>query len=91
MLVDFPAYNKKLTPRMAAIGLFYERHSSELSENSRDELYQKVKCETSRSRGDIVGILLSKTSLINRLRALSACNSFFYNLRKKLYGLLSGW
>jgi len=91
MLVDFPTYNKKLTPRMAAIGLFYERHSSELSKNSRDELYQKVKCETSRSQGDIVGILLSKTSLINRLRALSACNSFFYSLRKKLYGLLSGW
>lgn len=91
MLVDFPTYNKKLTPRMAAIGLFYERHSQELSSDSRDGLYQKVKCETSRAKGDVLGILLSKTSLINRLRALSASNSFFYNLRKRLYGLLSGW
>ncbi|MGH8384647.1 MAG: glycosyltransferase family 2 protein [Pyrinomonadaceae bacterium] len=91
MLVDFPTYNRKLTPRMAAIGLFYDRHSSELSNESRDELYQKARCESSRSKGDMLGILLSRTSLVNRLRALSACNSFFYNLRKKLYGLLSGW
>ncbi|WP_201189590.1 glycosyltransferase family 2 protein [Pseudomonas fluorescens] len=91
MLVDFPTYNKKLTPRMAAIGLFFDRHASELSEASKNDLYQKVRCEASRVEGDILGILFSKTSLINRLRALSACNSFFYNLRKKLYGLLSGW
>lgn len=91
MQVDFAAYNKKLTPRMAAIRIFYDRYGSELSSVAREALYQKVRCEECRAAGNIVGILTTKTDLVSRLRALSACNSFFYTVRKRLYGLLSGW
>lgn len=91
MQVDFATYNKKLTPRMAAIRIFYDRYGSELSPSAREALYQKVRCEEFRAAGNVVGILTTKADLISRLRALSACNGFFYTVRKRLYGLLSGW
>lgn len=91
MQVDFATYNKKLTPRMAAIRIFYDRYGNELSPVAREKLYQKVRCEDFRSKGDIVGILTTKTDLVSRLRALSFSNSFFYSIRKRWYGLLSGW
>ncbi|UVL68165.1 glycosyltransferase family 2 protein [Pseudomonas sp. B21-031] len=91
MQVDFSTYNKKLTPRMAAIRIFYDRYGDELSPSSKGKLYQKVRCEEFRAKGDIIGILTTQTDLVSRLRALSASNSFFYTVRKRLYGLLSGW
>lgn len=91
MLVDFDTYNNKLTPRMAAIRIFYDRHGDQLSPASKNKLYQKVICEERRAKGDVLGVMTAKIDLISRLRALSACNRFFYNLRRRLYGLLSGW
>lgn len=91
MQSDFAEYNKKLTPRMAAIELFYRTHGRDLSDKSRLALEQKVRCEELRKKGDVLGILRCGESFVNRLRAISAANSFFYTLRKQLYGLLSGW
>jgi len=91
MQVDFAEYNKKLTPRMAAIALFYKAHGRDLSEASRQSLESKARCEELRKKGDVIGILFCDVSFVNRLRAISAANGFFYTLRKKMYGLLSGW
>ncbi|MBT2342225.1 MULTISPECIES: glycosyltransferase family 2 protein [Pseudomonas] len=91
MLGDYESYNKKLIPRMAAIRMFYDMYGSELLPNAKEKLYQKVLCEEYRVKGDILGIMTAKTGFVNRLRALSTSNSFFYSLRKRLYGLLSGW
>lgn len=91
MQVDFAEYNRKLTPRMAAIALFYSAHGHDLSEASRLSLTRKVKCEELRKEGNVVGLLLCDVSFVNRLRAISAANGFFYTVRKMMYGLLSGW
>jgi len=91
MQVGFVEYNNKLTPRMAAIDLFYKAYGRDLSEVSRQSLERKVRCEELRKKGDVLGLLFCDVSFVNRLRAISAANSFFYTLRKKMYGLLSGW
>jgi len=91
MLGDYESYNKKLTPRMSAIRMFYDMHGSKLSARAKEKLYQNVLCEECRVKGDVVGIMTTKTDFVNRLRALSTANGFFYGLRKRLYGLLSGW
>lgn len=91
MLVGFDVYNNKLKPRMQAIPLFYEKHGAELSEESRRWLRGKIECEKSRAQGNIGGIFVSQVGLVEKLRALSTSNRFFYGLRKQLFGLLSGW
>ena len=41
--------------------------------------------------GDLRHILRSRVSSIEKLRALSVSNRPLYAVRRKLYGLLSGW
>ncbi|MCP1998271.1 glycosyltransferase involved in cell wall biosynthesis [Nitrobacter winogradskyi] len=91
MLVPFREYNDKITKRMKAYPLFMDRHGSELSAESRCRLAAKVMCERARAAGDMVGVLKSKAVLVDRLRALSSTNTAMYEVRRKLYGLLSGW
>jgi glycosyltransferase involved in cell wall biosynthesis len=91
MFVPFDEYNKRITARMRAIALFHERHATELTASNRSRLSARVDCERKREDGDIVGILLSRVDLVEKLRALSIANAFFYGIRKQLFGLLSGW
>ncbi len=91
MLVPFSSYNDKITRRMKALPLFMDRHGSELSPESLRRLAAKVMCERARAAGDMVGVLKSEAALVDRLRALSSTNAAMYQIRRKLYGLLSGW
>lgn len=91
MLVSFDEYNRKLKPRMSAIPMFYEQYGTKLTEQSKQWLRGKVECEKSREAGSIYGVMTSKVGFVERLRALSTVNRFFYGLRKRLFGLLSGW
>lgn len=91
MMASFDEYNRKITVRFRAYSMFLERHGSELSPESRALLSAKAQCESARVRGDIVGVLRSPAGLVDRLRALSITNAFFFGIRKRLYGLLSGW
>lgn len=90
MQVPFAQYNEKLTPRMKAFRLLFDKNESSLPDTHKKALRARVKCEDARARGSVLGVLLSGTSLVEKLRALSATNSFFYELRRKLFKLLSG-
>ena len=91
MMAGFEEYNRKITVRFQAYGMFLERHGHELSAESRALLSAKAQCEAARVRADVLGVLRSPAGWVDRLRALSITNSFFYGVRQRLYGLLSGW
>lgn len=91
MLVSFHEFDAKLTPRMTAYALFMDMHSGELTDESRRKLAAKVRCEEARKRGSLVGIVGSGATLVEKLRAASLSSSTIYEIRRRLYGLLSGW
>jgi len=91
MLSDFDDYNKRITSRIRAVPLFYEQYGSELTEEGRQRLRAKIECEQNRIQGNIIRILSSKVGFVDKLRSLSIANRFFYGVRRKLYGILSGW
>jgi len=90
MQVPFAKYNEKLTPRMQAFRLLLEKYEPILPATNKQALKARVQCEVARARGSIFGVMTSGTSLVEKLRALSATTSFFYELRRKLFKLLSG-
>ena len=91
MLVSFEDFNKKITPRMEALRLFYYQYESILTEKNKHLLMEKIKCENYRREGNFIAIVLSKSHLIDKLRSISISNNFFYSVRKRFYSLLSGW
>ena len=76
---------------MSALGIFYDRYGSVISDENNRKLLARVNCEAARKSGSITGILKSKATLLERLRALSMANSFFYVLRSSGFKLFSGW
>lgn len=91
LLVCFEDFNKKITPRMEALRLFYNQYENVLTEKNKESLIEKIKCEDYRRKGDFIAIILSKDHIIGKLRSISIANSFFYNIRKRFYSLFSGW
>ena len=91
MMSGFDEYNRKISIRLRAYALFLAQHRAVLSASSLSELQARVDCEERRLRGDVMGVLTSKVGLVDRLRALSITNATLYGVRKRLYGLLSGW
>lgn len=91
MMADFAEYNRKISIRLRAYALFLAQHREALSEESRAELQARVDCEEQRLRGSVWGVLSSRVGLVDRLRALSITNAGLYGIRRRLYGLLSGW
>lgn len=91
MQLDFHSYNEKYTQRMKAISLFFDRHGAELEASKRRELARRVACEEARASGSVVGVMFSKARFVERLRALSTTNRFMYDMRRRLFGLLSGF
>jgi glycosyltransferase involved in cell wall biosynthesis len=91
MMVGFRDYNKKLTPRMAAYAMFLAKHGSELAPESRAALEGKVKLESARKSGDLIGIARSGATIKNKLRAAALSTPVLYEIRRRLYRLMSGW
>jgi glycosyltransferase involved in cell wall biosynthesis len=87
---SFSEYNSKLTPRLKAFQILYDRDKDLLPLKNKRRLKGRVDCESARVRGSIVGVLLSNTGIVEKLRAISAINSFFYNLRKRMFKIFSG-
>ena len=90
MLVPYAEFNRRITPRMRAYRLFLEVQGAELSEESCQRLQAKVACEEGRKSGSLVRILRSGASPVEKLRAISLSSSPMYEIRRRLYGLLSG-
>jgi glycosyltransferase involved in cell wall biosynthesis len=91
MRVGFADYNKRITPRMRAFNLFFEKYGSELGRKSKRQLQNKINLENWRLSGNIARIILSPVGLVEKLRALSITNKFMYEIRRQLYGIFSGW
>jgi hypothetical protein len=91
MLSPFDEYNRKITVRLRAIPLFYEQFKAELGDGARRELLGRIRCESARQEGNILGILGSPVGLVEKLRSLSIANRRLYAVRQRFYGLLSGW
>lgn len=91
MSSDFEEFNKKITIRMGALGLFLEQYGNILTLDSRNNLIARVRCESARRQGRFFHILMSGANFLDKLRAISTVNSFFYFLRKGAYRFFSGW
>lgn len=91
MQLTFPEYNKRLTPRMSAFEKFYTEHRDDLDSRGIEFLKSRIECENARSSGSVLKVLTCSAPLVDRLRALSATNSFFYELRRRFFKLLSGF
>lgn len=91
MMVSFSDYNNKISIRMKALRLFYEKYSDIMDFEQKRILAGKVVCEDNRIKGSMIGVIRSPVALVDKLRALSITNAFMYEIRRRLYGLLSGW
>lgn len=90
-MLTYEEFDRRLSPRMAAAARFLEMYGDRLSEERRSALQARVDCENARRRGDLIGVLISRVGIVDRLRAASLSNATLYKIRAKLYGLLSGW
>lgn len=90
MTEPFTVYSRKIADRKNALLLFLKKFESVLDESERESIEAKIHCERMRVKGSITGVLTSKVSLVDRLRALSITNRFMYAVRRSLYSLLSG-
>lgn len=91
LLSDFEEFNRKITLRKKVLNIFYEKYENALSAKDKKLILAKIQCEEYRQKGDFLKILFSRDEFIDRLRAISTSNSFFYNIRKRYYSLFSGW
>lgn len=91
MLGPFSEFNPKYTARMAAAEQFLKERGGELAPESRRRLKARVRCERARKAGSVAGILMSGADPLTQARAMALSSPFFYEIRKRLYGLLSGW
>jgi glycosyltransferase involved in cell wall biosynthesis len=91
MLVPYADFNNRITRRMRAYSLFLSTYGAEIAEESRKRLEAKVECEEGRKSGNALRILRSGASTVEKLRALSLSSRPMYEVRRRLYGLLSGW
>ena len=91
MMVPFSVYNEKITSRMKALELFYERFKDKLSVDQTEILLAKIECEKCRVRGDVLGVMKSGAGFVHRLRMLSTTNETLFFIRKFFYGFFSGW
>ncbi len=91
MTVSFEEFNRKISVRMGALRLFMQKFGSQLDSAQKETLQRKITIEDARRQGDWLGVLSAGGSVVDRLRALSVTNATMYSIRRRLYGLLSGW
>ncbi|MBD1580939.1 glycosyltransferase family 2 protein [Pseudoalteromonas sp. S16_S37] len=89
--MDFDTYNEKFSSRYKAHELFYDSRFDEMSVSARTELKKRVECESFRLNKQFFRILFSQVTLVEKLRAVSNYNNFFYTLRSRFFLLFSGW
>jgi glycosyltransferase involved in cell wall biosynthesis len=84
-------FKQRMESRWHAHEIFYGKFADILSPNARLCLERQIRCNHAYARGSLWGVMFSGASLKDRLRALGTINPLFYGLRKRFYGLLSGW
>ncbi|MDO9384671.1 MAG: glycosyltransferase [Hyphomicrobiaceae bacterium] len=86
----FDEFNRKLTRRMEVLTVFQRQFELELASDQKRLISAKIDLEANRAKGDIIGILMAKVPIKDRLRALAYANRAFYEFRRKLNKFLSG-
>jgi glycosyltransferase involved in cell wall biosynthesis len=84
-------FKQRMESRWIAYELFLEKFGSRMESEGLRQLSRRIACNQAYARGSILGVLFSGAGLKDRLRALASINSFFFGLRRRFYGLLSGW
>jgi glycosyltransferase involved in cell wall biosynthesis len=87
---DFATFNTRYTQRMRALSLFRQHHAG-LSPSIKRELDGLIECEFARANGKAIGVLMSRTSWLPKLRALAYTNAVMYGVRSRFYSFLLGW
>lgn len=85
------AFKQRMENRWRAYELFDAKFASSMRPEDRRRLKGLIACSDAYRRGSIWGVVVSGAGLKDRLRALATINPFFYGLRRRFYGLLSGW
>lgn len=91
MTLGFKKYKDRLLSRWRAYDLFMERYDNLLSADSKEIVASHIKCNDYYERGNFMGIFISKIDFVQKLRMLSTINLLFFTLRRRFYGLFSGW
>jgi glycosyltransferase involved in cell wall biosynthesis len=91
MSSSYKEFNAKISLRMTALSIFSQRFGHLLDPAKRRHLNSRIECEDARVKNSIILIMLSKVGLLDKLRALSTANRFFYAVRVSAFKALSGW
>lgn len=91
LLLPFDEFDRLATPRRAAPALFLERHGASLSSEKRRAVAGMAACEEARKARSLVGIFTSGAGMVEKMRSAAFASPFLYNIRRRFYGLLSGW
>lgn len=89
--VPFEEFNRRYTTRMKAIPTFLSMYATQMSESNLRVVTALARCELARASGSMIGVLTSGAPPVPTLRALAHTNQVMYELRRRLYALLSGW
>jgi glycosyltransferase involved in cell wall biosynthesis len=84
-------FKQRMETRWRAHEIFHETFSKVMLPDGRQRLERRIKCNQAYARGSILGVIFSGAHLKDRLAALGTINPFFFSLRRRFYGLLSGW
>lgn len=84
-------YKQRMESRWKAHDFFDARFAGMMCPEARRRLALRRVCNHAYARGSIVGVLFSGAGLKDRLRALGTINAFFYGVRRRFYGLFTGW
>ena len=88
--MPFAEFNAKLSKRLAVVSIFFEQFAAEMDQPQKRIVQAKVTLETNRAAGRVFAVMTTPVPLKERLRAAAYTNKWFYDLRRRLYGLLSG-
>lgn len=89
--LSFTEFNKRYSQRRAVLPRFNKQFRHCLSLEAQRRMDGMLACERARIAGNVIGVLLCKVALVEKLRSITLCNRFFYNVRVFFYSLFSGW
>lgn len=89
--LPFKEFNARITRRLEILPVFLERFAAVMPLAERQVVEAKVRLEQRRISGDLLGIATSGAPFVEKLRAAAYSGATLYELRRRLYGLLSGW
>jgi len=88
---SFEKYSEAYATRASAIKLFAHLNLLKLNNSQVESVCSRILLEHYRMQKSWMWILMSKTSMLDKMRAIVNSSSVLYFVRQKLYRLTSGW